>query len=66
MPKLKTRKSVVKKFKITAGKKVMRRYSKQNHFNARQTSKLKRLKRKDVLVTGEVKKNILKDIVFKK
>ncbi|MDD3608003.1 MAG: 50S ribosomal protein L35 [Candidatus Moranbacteria bacterium] len=66
MPKLKTRKSVVKKFKITAGKKVIRRYSKQNHFNARQTSKLKRLKRNNVLVVGEDRKNILKDIAFKR
>ena len=66
MPKLKTRKSAVKKFKITAGKKVMRRHSKQNHFNARRTSKLKRLKRKNVLVEGKDRKNILRDITFKK
>lgn len=63
MPKLKTRKSAVKKFKITAKKKVLRRYSKQNHFNARRTSKLKRLKRNDRLVEGKVKKNVLIDIV---
>jgi len=65
MPKLKTRKSVVKKFKITGKKKVLRRHSKQNHFNARQTSKFKRLKRNDVLVEGKIRKNILTDIACK-
>lgn len=63
MPKLKTRKTAVKRFKITAKKKVLRRHSKQNHFNARQTSKLKRAKRNDVKVEGASRKNVLIDMV---
>lgn len=62
MPKIKTRKSVVKRFKITSKKKVLRRRSRQNHFNARQDSNQKRQKRTDQLVEGKMAKNILKDI----
>jgi ribosomal protein L35 len=62
MPKQKTRKAVVKKFKITAKKKVLRRKSRQNHFNARQDSNQRRLKRTDLLVEGKDAKNILTEI----
>lgn len=62
MPKQKTRKAVVKKFKITAKKKVLRRKSRQNHFNARQDSNQRRLKRNDLLVVGKDAKNILIEI----
>lgn len=65
MPKLKTRKAVAKRFKITGKKKVLRRKSKQNHFNARQTSDKKRQKRSDAAVTGKRAKNILTDTVCK-
>lgn len=62
MPKIKTRKSVAKRFKVTSKKKVLRRKSRQNHFNARQDSNQKRLKRSDQLVGGKIAKNILTDI----
>lgn len=62
MPKLKTRKSVAKRFKITSKGKVMRRRSKQNHFNARADSNQKRTKRTDKVVAGKPAKNILSDI----
>lgn len=62
MPKIKTRKAVAKRFKITSKKKVMRRRSNQNHFNAREDSKHKRLKRTDKMVSGKQAKNILVDI----
>lgn len=65
MPKLKTRKAVSKRFKVTAKKKVMRRRSNQNHFNARQDSNEKRMKRSDVEVPGKFAENILTDIVEK-
>jgi ribosomal protein L35 len=60
MPKLKTKKSVVKKVKITKNKKVTRRYTKQNHYNSRQTGNFKRKKRgiKRLFKTDE--KNVLK------
>ena len=63
MPKQKTRKAVSKRFKITSTKKVTRRRSKQNHFNARQTSDAKRNKRSDKVIEGKFAKNILTDIV---
>lgn len=62
MPKLKTRKAVSKRFKITSGGKVKRRSTGQNHFNARDFSKKTRAKRKDKIVTLTLAKNILTDL----
>lgn len=62
MPKQKTRKAVAKRFKITAKKKVMRRKSNQNHFNAKEAPKMKGLKRTDEVVKGKNAKNILKEL----
>ncbi len=62
MPKLKTRKIVAKRFKVTSKKKVTRRKSKQNHFNARQDGDHKRSKRNDKSVAGKDAKNILTDL----
>jgi ribosomal protein L35 len=63
MPKQKTRKAVVKRFKVTSKKKVLRRKSKQNHFNARQSSDQRRNKKTEEEVTGKSAKNILTDMV---
>ncbi|MCD6149783.1 50S ribosomal protein L35 [bacterium] len=60
MPKLKTRKSVIKKVRITKNKKVIRRYTKQNHFNSKQTGKFKRFKRNDQRLFKADEKNVLK------
>ena len=62
MPKKKSNKALVKKIKVTASKKLLRRYTKQNHFNSKQTGTLKRKKRKDVEITGTNRKNILNAI----
>jgi ribosomal protein L35 len=43
--KLKTRKSVLKRLKITGQKKLLRRPVHQNHFNAKETSQKTRRKR---------------------
>ena len=59
---MKTRKAVSKRFKLTAKKKVAKRASGQNHFNARATSDQTRAKRNDKLVTGKLAKNILTDM----
>lgn len=45
--KLKTRKSISKRFQITKNKKVLHRYSGQDHFNARETGKTGKKKRRD-------------------
>lgn len=52
MTKLKTKKSVLKRFKITASGKILHRPVHQDHFNARDTGKKKRLKRRWLQVTG--------------
>jgi len=60
---MKSKKSLLKKVKITGNKKVLRRYTKQNHFNSKQTGTLKRKKRLDKQITGKERTNILKAIV---
>jgi len=49
---MKTRKALVKRFKITKTGKVLRRATGQNHFRAKQTGKQRRKGRKWVLVDG--------------
>jgi len=56
MAKGKTRKSFLKRFRITKTGKVLRRPTGQNHFRAKKSSKLKRKKKKWVSVSkGEAK-----------
>jgi ribosomal protein L35 len=47
VPKLKTKKSAKKRIHITGGKKLLRRYTMQDHFNARERGKDVRAKRRD-------------------
>ncbi len=63
MPKLKTRKAIAKRVKITGKGKVLRRRAGQSHFNAKESGKLIRKKRRDKVVEGVVAKNIKTDIV---
>ncbi|MFZ1736258.1 MAG: 50S ribosomal protein L35 [Candidatus Moraniibacteriota bacterium] len=56
--KQKTRKSVTKKVKVTKSGKVIRRTTKQNHYNLRETKDSKRAKRRDITMTGKDAKNI--------
>lgn len=48
MSKIKTRRSIRKRFRITGRKKLMRRAAGQDHFNARDTGKRTKRKRRDV------------------
>jgi len=59
MPKLKTRKAIAKKFKITKNKKVLRRKTGQNHFNSKDPGKVTREKRRDLELFKTDAKNIL-------
>jgi large subunit ribosomal protein L35 len=63
MPKIKTRKAVAKRFKVTKKKKVMKRSTGQDHFNARESGKQKRAKRLDKSVSGADAKNIRRMLV---
>jgi len=54
MPKLKTHKATAKRFVIKRSKKgvkIMKRAEGQDHFNARETGKIKRNKRSDKTIT---------------
>lgn len=60
MPKLKTKKALVKKIKLTKKKKVLRRKSGQNHFNSKETGKFGREKKRIVRLSQPDEKNVLK------
>ena len=60
MPKIKTKKAVVKRFKITKKKKVIKRTGGQDHFNARESGKTKRNKKRDSSIDTADWKNIKK------
>ena len=47
MPKLKTKQLVAKRFIITKNKKILKATGGQDHFNARETGKVSRNKRRD-------------------
>ena len=51
MPKMKTHKATAKRFKVTKTGKIEKRTSGQNHFNARDTGKMGRNKKSDVIVS---------------
>jgi large subunit ribosomal protein L35 len=58
MPKIKTKKSIAKRFKVTKKKKVMKRGCNQDHFNARETGQQKRAKKLDRCMSSADAKNI--------
>ena len=57
--KLKTKKALSKKVKVTRNKKVVRRYSGQNHYNVKESGKQRRQKRKAPVLRGLNRKNIV-------
>ena len=59
MPKIKTKKSVVKKIKITKNKKAIRRSTGQNHYNSKESGKAGRAKKKDKRMFRTDEKNIV-------
>jgi large subunit ribosomal protein L35 len=52
LPKQKTHRAAAKRFKVTAGGKVMRHHSMHSHILTKKTTKRKRNLRKDTEVTG--------------
>lgn len=59
---MKTRKALVKKVRITKGRKVIRRTTGQNHFNGKCTGKETRDKRNDQRLYKTDEKNVLKSL----
>ncbi len=64
MPKLKTRKAVSKRIKVTKTGKLKIRSGAQGHFNSRETGKKTRNKRKDKDMASANHKNIKKTIPY--
>ena len=64
MPKLKTRKSIAKRFKITKKKKILKRTGGQDHFNARESGKVKRNKRRPSKLSKAMDRNIKEQIPY--
>jgi len=58
MPKIKTHKATVKRFKKTATNKLKQRKSGQDHFNARESGNTTRKKRRDISTTKTLEKTI--------
>lgn len=56
--KQKTNKALAKRVKITKNGKVIKRKAGQDHFNSRETGKVRRNKRRDVQLGDHVKKAI--------
>ncbi len=66
MPKLKTRKAAVKKFKKTGKGKVTRRKTGQNHYNRKDTGREGMQKRGDIRLTSADEKNVLRAMPYVK
>lgn len=62
--KLKTRKCVTKKIKVSAKKKISRRHSGQNHFNAKESGKTRRNKRKSQGLNATDSQNMLRAVPY--
>jgi ribosomal protein L35 len=63
MPKIKTHKATAKRFVIKKSKnglKVLKRQDGQDHFNSRESGKVKRNKRRDNTVSTPIKRTVLK------
>jgi ribosomal protein L35 len=58
MPKIKTHKATVKRFKKTRTNKLLMRKSGQDHFNSRERGKTTRQKRRDVAMSSTQTKTI--------
>jgi len=67
MPKKKTHKATAKRFvikKSQKGLKILKRSEGQDHFNARESGKIKRNKRSDVTMSKTMRKTILNALPY--
>ncbi len=65
MPKIKTHKATVKRFKLTSKGKIKQRKAGQDHFNARERGNTKRSKRRDITTDNTLRKTITQLIPYK-
>jgi len=64
MPKMKTRKSVSKRFKVSSKKKLIAQKPGHGHFNARDTGKMTRRKRNNIQIKSSDEKSIRQNIPY--
>ena len=71
MPKIKTHKATADRFKVIRKKKngktttqILKRTDGQDHFNARESGKTKRNKKRDNTQSNAMRKNILKGLPY--
>jgi ribosomal protein L35 len=62
--KLKTRKAVLKRFKITGKKKLLRKLARQNHFNAKEAGRKTMKKHRLKLASPADEKKLRKQIPY--
>lgn len=62
MAKQKTVKALSKRFKVTKSGKVTKVTSGQNHYNSRESGKVKRNKRQDATMTNKKKVRLIKTL----
>jgi large subunit ribosomal protein L35 len=62
MPKIKTHKATAKRYKVTKTGKIMKRAAGQNHFNARESGKVGRSKKLDVVCSQSMRKVMEKNL----
>ncbi len=58
MSKIKTQKAVSKRFKVTSSGKLIKRRAGQDHFNSKDSGKVTRRKRRDIIAPKTQEKNI--------
>lgn len=63
--KLKTRKSVAKRIKVTSRKKIIIRTGGQDHFNARESGKVVINKRRDHTVSPSITRQICRNLPYR-
>lgn len=64
--KLKTKKCVAKKVKVSGKGKIVRRHSGQNHYNSKESGKTRRNKRRAQGLTPKDEQNVLRGIPYSK
>jgi len=62
MPKIKTHKATVKRFKVTKNKKILKRKAGQDHFNSRESGKVTRNKRRDIGISN-TERRVIKQLM---
>jgi ribosomal protein L35 len=63
--KIKTHQVAAKRFHLTKKKKILKRYCGQDHFNARDSGKISRKKRRDTQISKSYRKTLRKLIPYK-